>query len=123
MLIIIITLFSLIISQISGKSTLLNCLYNLNFAVASNRTTKGVHLQLIKVLDNNNLDYIYLLDTEGLRSIEHHSGDIKKRNVRDNQMATFIIGLSDMCLINLEKVCTTITNADRETWYFYSSAI
>ena len=34
--------------QSTGKSTLLNCLYNLDFAVSGNRTTKGVHLQLIK---------------------------------------------------------------------------
>ena len=52
--------------QSSYKSTLLNFMFNLRFAVAAERCTKGIYLSLLKIED----DYMIVLDTEGLRSPE-----------------------------------------------------
>lgn len=67
---------SIIGEQSSGKSTFLNALYNSKFAVAAERCTKGIYVQILEldesVRQKFNLESRYLinLDTEGLRSPE-----------------------------------------------------
>uniref|UniRef100_UPI003AB06F5C interferon-induced very large GTPase 1-like n=1 Tax=Centroberyx gerrardi TaxID=166262 RepID=UPI003AB06F5C len=88
--------------QSSGKSTMLNAMFGLQFAVSAGRCTKGAFMQLVKVSKEMQkdfkFDYVLVVDTEGLRALElagsttlHH----------DNELATFVIGLGNMTLINI----------------------
>ena len=83
--------------QSSGKSTLLNTMFGLQFSVSAGRCTRGIYAQLLPASKGSKLpfDYLMVLDSEGLRaqgvshSLEH-----------DNELATLIIGLADITLIN-----------------------
>ncbi|XP_050962530.1 interferon-induced very large GTPase 1 isoform X2 [Labeo rohita] len=88
--------------QSSGKSTMLNAMFGLQFAVSAGRCTRGAFMQLVKVSDEMktqmNIDYILVVDTEGLRALE-----LAGRSTRhhDNELATFVVGLGNMTLINI----------------------
>lgn len=94
--------------QSSGKSTLLNTMFGLQFAVSAGRCTKGVYLQPVKLeqklRDKLKVDYIFVIDTEGLKSPEL-SG--KSNRKHDNELSTFVIGLSHLSLIKLPGENTT----------------
>ncbi|XP_054581651.1 interferon-induced very large GTPase 1-like [Eptesicus fuscus] len=87
--------------QSSGKSTLLNALFGLQFTVSAGRCTRGAYMQLLKVEDTFTeelgFDFVLVVDTEGLRAPELSS---KSKN-RDNELATFVIGLGNLTLINI----------------------
>ncbi|XP_039543522.1 interferon-induced very large GTPase 1-like [Pimephales promelas] len=88
--------------QSSGKSTMLNAMFGLEFAVSAGRCTRGAFMQLVKVSDEMktqmNFDYILVVDTEGLRALE-----LTGRSTRhhDNELATFVVGLGNLTLINI----------------------
>ncbi|KAL0199434.1 hypothetical protein M9458_007974, partial [Cirrhinus mrigala] len=88
--------------QSSGKSTMLNAMFGLQFAVSAGGTTRGAFMQLIRVSDEMktqmNFDYILVVDTEGLRALE-----LAGRSTRhhDNELATFVVGLANLTLINI----------------------
>ncbi|KAI2646570.1 Interferon-induced very large GTPase 1 [Labeo rohita] len=88
--------------QSSGKSTMLNAMFGLQFAVSAGRCTRGAFMQLIRVSDEMktqmNVDYILVVDTEGLRALE-----LAGRSTRnhDNELATFVVGLGNLTLINI----------------------
>ncbi|XP_001346132.4 interferon-induced very large GTPase 1 [Danio rerio] len=88
--------------QSSGKSTMLNAMFGLQFAVSAGRTTRGAFMQLVKVSEEMktqmNCDYILVVDTEGLRALE-----LAGRSTRhhDNELATFVVGLANLTLINI----------------------
>ncbi|KAL0198959.1 hypothetical protein M9458_007499, partial [Cirrhinus mrigala] len=88
--------------QSSGKSTMLNAMFGLQFAVSAGRCTRGAFMQLVKVSDEMKtqlkFDYILVVDTEGLRALE-----LAGRSTRhhDNELATFVVGLGNMTLINI----------------------
>ena len=87
--------------QSSGKSTLLNSLFGLQFAVSAGRCTRGVYMQLIKVDKERStlpFDYVFVIDTEGLRAPEYGVD----RFDRDNAMATFVICLADVTVMNIK---------------------
>ncbi|XP_077303584.1 up-regulator of cell proliferation-like [Lithobates pipiens] len=88
--------------QSTGKSTLLNTMFGLQFPVASGRCTKGAFMTLIKVEENFQQElgcsFILVLDTEGLKAPEMSSLD--GSNQRDNELATLVVGLSDITIIN-----------------------
>uniref|UniRef100_A0A674J1T2 VLIG-type G domain-containing protein n=1 Tax=Terrapene triunguis TaxID=2587831 RepID=A0A674J1T2_9SAUR len=88
--------------QSTGKSTLLNAMFGLQFSVSAGRCTRGAFMQLIKVEENLQqdlkLDYILVVDTEGLRAIEKAN---KLSLNHDNELATFVIGLGNMTVINI----------------------
>ncbi|XP_019393664.1 PREDICTED: interferon-induced very large GTPase 1-like [Crocodylus porosus] len=88
--------------QSTGKSTLLNAMFGLQFNVSSGRCTRGAFMQLIKVDEkiqqHLNFDYILVVDTEGLRTMELAT---KSTLNHDNELATFVIGLGNMTLINI----------------------
>ena len=97
------TLFviSVIGIQSSGKSTLLNALFGLKFAVSAGRCTKGLYCQLVPIdKENMNIDcdYLLIVDTEGLRAPELHGVS----RIHDNELATFVIGLGDVTIVNIE---------------------
>ncbi|XP_073687780.1 interferon-induced very large GTPase 1-like [Garra rufa] len=86
----------------SGKSTMLNAMFGLQFAVSAGRCTRGAFMQLVQVSDKikaqMNFDYILVVDTEGLRALE-----LAGRSTRhhDNELATFVIGFANLTLINI----------------------
>ncbi|XP_030641483.1 interferon-induced very large GTPase 1-like [Chanos chanos] len=88
--------------QSSGKSTLLNTMFGLQFAVSAGRCTRGAFMQLVEVDSSirNDLgyDFVLIVDTEGLRSPELST---KISLSHDNELATFIIGLGDATVINI----------------------
>ena len=83
--------------QIAGKSTILNSTFGLNFPVSTERSTRGSRMQLLRIDEvlkkKLKCTYIVVIDTEGLRprvnqdNLEH-----------SNELATFVIGLSDLTL-------------------------
>ncbi|XP_075827919.1 interferon-induced very large GTPase 1-like [Microtus pennsylvanicus] len=87
--------------QSSGKSTLLNSLFGLQFTASAGRCTKGAYMQLLKVeetfTEELGFDFLLVVDTEGLRAPELNN---KSRNW-DNKLATFVIGLANLTLINI----------------------
>uniref|UniRef100_A0A8B9QS65 VLIG-type G domain-containing protein n=1 Tax=Anas platyrhynchos TaxID=8839 RepID=A0A8B9QS65_ANAPL len=88
--------------QSTGKSTLLNAMFGLQFKVSAGRCTRGAFMQLIKVDEklqqDLSFDYMLVVDTEGLRAIEMAN---KLSLNRDNELATFVIGIGNMTLINI----------------------
>ena len=86
--------------QSSGKSTLLNTMFGLQFPVSAGRCTKGVYMQLRKVPDGSDLpfDYAVVFDTEGLRAPERGESYID----HDNELATFVTGLGNVTIMNIK---------------------
>ncbi|KAI7790252.1 putative interferon-induced very large GTPase 1-like [Triplophysa rosa] len=88
--------------QSSGKSTMLNAMFGLEFAVSAGRCTRGAFMQLIRVSEDMKhqmkFDYILVVDTEGLRSLELAG---KSTTHHDNELATFVVGLGHLTLINI----------------------
>ncbi|XP_051744915.1 interferon-induced very large GTPase 1-like isoform X2 [Ctenopharyngodon idella] len=97
--------------QSSGKSTMLNAMFGLQFAVSAGRCTRGAFMQLVKVSDEmktqmnsdemktqKKFDYILVVDTEGLRALELAG---RSTQHHDNELATFVVGLGNLTLINI----------------------
>ena len=88
--------------QSSGKSTLLNTMFGLKFTVSAGRCTRGAFMQLIPIdqslKEKTKCDYVLIIDTEGLRAPELSSKEIR---THDNELATFVIGLANITLINI----------------------
>ena len=84
-------------AQSSGKSTLLNAAFGLNFPVSSGRCTRGAYMQLVKIDEQIGkrfkCDYLLVIDSKGLMS------RVSKNEDFDNELATFVIGLSDLTLV------------------------
>ena len=85
--------------QNTGKSTLLNTMLGLQFAVSAGRYARGAFIQLVPLNEqlkaDIKCDYLLLVDTEGLYppglGAQKHS----------NEMATFVIGVADVTIINI----------------------
>ncbi|XP_021363625.1 interferon-induced very large GTPase 1-like [Mizuhopecten yessoensis] len=85
--------------QSSGKSTLLNAMFGISLAVSAGRCTRGIYMQLLPVKSHNlPFDYVLVVDTEGLRSIQGSDNDYQ----HDNELATFVIGIADIAIINIK---------------------
>ena len=86
--------------QSSGKSTMLNTMFGLEFPVSAGRCTRGAFASLVPVGEAlttaSKCDYVLIIDTEGLRG----SGDPQLRE-HDNELATFSIGLADVTIVNI----------------------
>ncbi|XP_053485342.1 interferon-induced very large GTPase 1 isoform X2 [Ictalurus furcatus] len=89
--------------QSTGKSTLLNTMFGVQFAVSSGRCTRGAFMLLIKVTDSFreilNCDHLMIIDTEGLKSPELAQLDDSYEH--DNELATLVVGLSDITIVNI----------------------
>ena len=88
--------------QSTGKSTLLNTIFGLHFNVSAGRCTRGAYFQLLPVDPTLGrqigTDHIMIVDTEGLRAPELQYKEAQKH---DNELATFVIGLADLTIINI----------------------
>ncbi|KAG8548774.1 hypothetical protein GDO81_024238 [Engystomops pustulosus] len=89
--------------QSTGKSTLLNTMFGLQFPVASGRCTRGAFMTLIKVKENFQeelgCEFVLVIDTEGLKAPELSSLDDSYEH--DNELATLVVGLSDITIVNM----------------------
>ncbi|XP_068100078.1 interferon-induced very large GTPase 1-like isoform X3 [Hyperolius riggenbachi] len=89
--------------QSTGKSTLLNTMFGLQFPVASGRCTRGAFMTLLKVSKDFQGElgchFILVIDTEGLKSLELASLDGSYEH--DNELATVVVGLSDITIVNM----------------------
>ncbi|XP_053114757.1 up-regulator of cell proliferation-like [Hemicordylus capensis] len=89
--------------QGTGKSTLLNTMFGLQFAVSSGRCTRGAFMTLLNVRENMTqelgCDHILVIDTEGLKVPELAQLDYSYRH--NNELATLVIGLSDITIVNM----------------------
>ncbi|XP_068102721.1 up-regulator of cell proliferation-like [Hyperolius riggenbachi] len=89
--------------QSTGKSTLLNTMFGLQFSVASGRCTRGAFMTLIKVKENFQeqlgCHFILVIDTEGLKAPELAS--LEGSYEHDNELATLVVGLSDITIVNM----------------------
>ncbi|CAM4563024.1 unnamed protein product [Lepidochelys olivacea] len=89
--------------QSTGKSTLLNTMFGLQLAVSSGRCTQGAFMSLIKVTGNLkedlHCDFILVIDTQGLKAPQ--LAQMENNYERDNELATLVIGLSDITIINI----------------------
>ncbi|KAI2666813.1 Interferon-induced very large GTPase 1 [Labeo rohita] len=89
----------------SGKSTMLSAMFGLQFAVSDGRTTRGAFMQLIRVSDEMktqmNFNYILVVDTEGLNAVKLAGRSTRHDICHDNELATFVVGLSNLTLINI----------------------
>ncbi|XP_047130372.1 interferon-induced very large GTPase 1 [Hydra vulgaris] len=84
-------------TQSTGKSTLLNTMFGLEYPVGSGRCTKGVFLQLVPLtIKNCSIDALFVIDTEGLGAPEYYGS-----NMHDNEIATFVLGISNLTIINV----------------------
>ncbi|XP_062843463.1 interferon-induced very large GTPase 1-like [Trichomycterus rosablanca] len=88
--------------QSTGKSTMLNAMFGLQFAVSAGRCTRGAFMQLVRVSEEMKeqlkFDYVLIVDTEGLRALELAG---KSTYHHDNELATFVVGLGNLTLINI----------------------
>ena len=93
---------SILGTQSTGKSTLLNTMFGANFPVSSGRCTRGMFMQLIpieeKIRSKLRYDYLVILDTEGLRTPEL---SVNSSFRGDNELATLSIGLGDVTILNM----------------------
>uniref|UniRef100_A0A3B4Y3N6 Upregulator of cell proliferation n=1 Tax=Seriola lalandi dorsalis TaxID=1841481 RepID=A0A3B4Y3N6_SERLL len=89
--------------QSTGKSTLLNTMFGVQFAVSSGRCTRGAFMLLIRINEDIrkvlNCDFMVIIDTEGLKSPE--LAQLDDSHEHDNELATLVIGLSDITIINI----------------------
>uniref|UniRef100_A0A3P9B9W3 Upregulator of cell proliferation n=1 Tax=Maylandia zebra TaxID=106582 RepID=A0A3P9B9W3_9CICH len=88
----------------TGKSTLLNTMFGVQFAVSSGRCTRGAFMLLIKINEDMkkvlNCDFMVIIDTEGLKSPE--LAQLDNNYEHDNELATLVVGLSDVTIVNIE---------------------
>ena len=88
--------------QSTGKSTMLNTTFGLQFNVSAGRCTRGAFLQLLPLDEElrreTECSYVLVVDTRGLRSPEL---DPQQTQKHDNELATFVIGLANITLINI----------------------
>ncbi|XP_076581669.1 interferon-induced very large GTPase 1-like [Chaetodon auriga] len=89
--------------QSTGKSTLLNTMFGVQFAVSSGRCTRGAFMLLIRINEEVkkelNCDFMMIIDTEGLKSPE--LAQLDNSHEHDNELATLVVGLSDITIINI----------------------
>ncbi len=98
-----ILVISMIGPQNSGKSTLLNYMFGTLFDVREGRCTRGIYGSLVKLVKSNqtlnsempDIDYIMLIDTEGLLSIE------KSDNEYDRRLVLFCLAVSHLVIVNM----------------------
>ncbi len=90
--------------QSTGKSTMLNTTFGLQFKVSAGRCTRGAFMQLLpfdsRLKSITGCSYVLIVDTEGLRAVELE-GTQKQRQEHDNELATFVIGLANMTIVNI----------------------
>ncbi|XP_073491814.1 interferon-induced very large GTPase 1-like [Aquarana catesbeiana] len=98
--------------QSTGKSTLLNTMFGLQFPVASGRCTRGAFMTFLKVKESFQeelgCDFILVIDTEGLKAPE--LAYLEDSYEHDNELATLVAGLSDITIFTMAMEASTEMN-------------
>ncbi|XP_075687734.1 up-regulator of cell proliferation-like [Rhinoderma darwinii] len=95
-----IRVISIVGVQGTGKSTLLNTMFGLQFPVAHRQCTRGALMSLIKVKEKDlGFDFLVVIDCEGLRALDMAS--VEESYDHDNELATLVVGLSDIAIVNM----------------------
>ncbi|CAF1009032.1 unnamed protein product, partial [Didymodactylos carnosus] len=81
--------------QNSGKSTLLNYMFGTLFEVREGRCSRGIYGSLVKCKNIPDIDYILLIDTEGLLSIEKNDREY------DLCLVLFCLAVSHLVIVNI----------------------
>ena len=101
----LIFVLSIMGTQSTGKSTLLNTIFGCRLKVSAGQCTRGMNVQLVTAENREEkFDYVLVIDTEGLRSPEFFGTD--GAIWRDNRMATLSVLPSDACIV------TTVNEED-----------
>ena len=89
--------------QSTGKSTMMNTLFGVQFTVSAGRCTRGAFMQLLPVHESLQkkcgFKYFLIIDTEGLRAPELDALQTQKH---DNELATFVIGMANLTIMNIK---------------------
>ena len=89
--------------QSTGKSTMMNTLFGVQFTVSAGRCTRGAFMQLLPVHESLQkkcgFQYFLIIDTEGLRAPELDALQTQKH---DNELATFVIGMANLTIMNIK---------------------
>lgn len=89
----------------SGKSTLLNTMFGLRFAVGKGTCTRGAFIQLINVnkdvRKDLGCDCIIIIDTEGLKP--HQMIQEDHSHERDKEVASLAVALSDATIVSVPR--------------------
>ena len=89
--------------QSTGKSTMMNTLFGVQFTVSAGRCTRGAFIQLLPVHSSLQkkcgFQYFLIIDTEGLRAPELDALQMQKH---DNELATFVIGMANLTIMNIK---------------------
>ncbi|XP_029286785.1 up-regulator of cell proliferation-like [Cottoperca gobio] len=87
----------------SGKSTLLNSMFGVRFAVSKGTCTRGAFIQLINVNKDVRMelgcDCIMIIDTEGLKPNQMVQDD--HSHERDKEVASLAVALSDATIVSV----------------------
>ncbi len=90
--------------QSTGKSTMLNTIFGVQFNVSAGRCTRGAFMQLLpfdqELQRLTGCSYVLIVDTEGLRAVDHDLTETERQE-HDNELATFVIGLANLTLVNI----------------------
>ena len=81
-------------------------MFGLEFAVGAGRVSRGIFAQLLHVDKSQSkipCDFVLVLDTEGLRAPERSSENYSN----DHELATLVVGLADLTLVNIKGENTT----------------
>ncbi|KAM4583689.1 up-regulator of cell proliferation-like [Odontesthes bonariensis] len=96
----------------SGKSTLLNTMFGLRFAVSKGTCTRGAFIQLISVSKDVRrelgCDCVIVIDTEGLKP--HQMVEDDHSHERDKEVASLAVALSDIAIVSVSKDSSTETD-------------
>ncbi|KAF7650618.1 hypothetical protein LDENG_00122990 [Lucifuga dentata] len=94
---------SIIGAENTGKSTVLNTMFGVRFAVNTGRCTRGAFIQLInvnkEVRKELGCDCIMIIETEGLKPNQMVQED--DSHERHREVASLAVGLSDIVIISL----------------------
>ena len=95
-------MISILGPQNSGKSTLLNFMFGCDFSVSDGRCTRGIYGSFIKATGEsaNEFDYLLVLDTEGLQSIDQSDPEY------DRKIILFVFGVSNIVILNTKDQIT-----------------
>ncbi|KAI3352781.1 hypothetical protein L3Q82_019361 [Scortum barcoo] len=87
----------------SGKSTLLNTMFGVRFAVSKGTCTRGAFIQLINVhkdvREELGCDCLLIIDTEGLKPNQMVQDD--HSHERDKEVASLAVALSDVTIVSV----------------------
>ncbi|CAC5416894.1 unnamed protein product [Mytilus coruscus] len=81
--------------QSSGKSTLLNTMFGIEFPVGAGRCTRGIFMQLISLAVDSEYDYMLIMDTEDSLRQSYTMTNL-------TVIITFVLGLGDITIINIK---------------------